>query len=133
MQTDDSGDHYNQRKTHHQNFPGSSGKRDNSESSAPQPRKHGSSSSCYPLNNLADAFVQDSHHHEQQEQQRRAQRASKQLSKKELLGSLKGQLPDNVHSMRSAVHQNFWFLLKVPNKDLRKLSTPQQQRSSNWQ
>ncbi|MBW0493374.1 hypothetical protein O181_033089 [Austropuccinia psidii MF-1] len=82
MQTDDSGDHYNQRNTHHQNFRGSSGQRDNSESSAPQPVKHGSSSSCYPLHNLADAFVQDSHHHEQQKQQRRAQRASKQLSKK---------------------------------------------------
>ncbi|MBW0466394.1 hypothetical protein O181_006109 [Austropuccinia psidii MF-1] len=54
----------------------SSGQRDNPESSAPQPGKHGSSSSRHPLHDLADAFVQDYNHREQQEQQTKGPKAA---------------------------------------------------------
>ncbi|MBW0477443.1 hypothetical protein O181_017158 [Austropuccinia psidii MF-1] len=45
----------------------------------------------------------------------------------------KGQIPENVHGMRSAVDWHCWLLLNVPNKDLAKLpaqQTPEERKGA---
>ncbi|MBW0517682.1 hypothetical protein O181_057397 [Austropuccinia psidii MF-1] len=61
---------------------------------------------------------------QQRNQACKAHNVAKRASKKEQQKWLKGELPENVHGMRSAVHTHCLFLLKVRDKYFSSLPEP---------
>ncbi|MBW0524103.1 hypothetical protein O181_063818 [Austropuccinia psidii MF-1] len=62
--------------------------------------------------------------HPQMPEACKAHNVAKRASQKEKRKGLKAELPENFHGMRSAVHPQFMFLLKVRDKDFSSLPEP---------
>ncbi|MBW0587612.1 hypothetical protein O181_127327 [Austropuccinia psidii MF-1] len=73
---------------------------------------------------LSQSMLEQSEVRQQRNQARKAQNLVKRASQKEKQKLLKGELPENVHGMRSAVHAHCLFLLKVRDKDFSSLPAP---------
>ncbi|MBW0548880.1 hypothetical protein O181_088595, partial [Austropuccinia psidii MF-1] len=75
----------------------------------------------YPQMPLAQSMLDQSKMIQQRNKVRKAQNVAKHARQKEEQKWLKAKLPENVHEMRSAVHANCLFLLKVRDKDFSSL------------
>ncbi|MBW0550373.1 hypothetical protein O181_090088 [Austropuccinia psidii MF-1] len=73
---------------------------------------------------LAQSMLKQSEMRQKRNQACKAHNVAKRASQKEQQKLLKAELPENVHGMRSAVHNHFLFLLKVRDKDFSSLPAP---------
>ncbi|MBW0585341.1 hypothetical protein O181_125056 [Austropuccinia psidii MF-1] len=78
----------------------------------------------HPQIPLSKKMLEKSKIRQQRNQARKAHNVAKHSSQKEPKRWLKEELSENVHGMRSAVHANCLFLLKVRDKDFSSLPAP---------
>ncbi|MBW0518039.1 hypothetical protein O181_057754 [Austropuccinia psidii MF-1] len=78
----------------------------------------------HPQMPLAQSMLNQSEMRKQRNEARKAHNVEKHASQKEKQKWLKGELPEKVHRMRSAVHAHCLFLLKVRDKDFSALPAP---------
>ncbi|MBW0523659.1 hypothetical protein O181_063374 [Austropuccinia psidii MF-1] len=78
----------------------------------------------HPQRPLSQSMLDQSEMRQQRHQARKAHNVEKNASQKQQQKWLKAQLPENVHGMRSAVHDHCLFLLKVRDKDFSSLPAP---------
>ncbi|MBW0470573.1 hypothetical protein O181_010288 [Austropuccinia psidii MF-1] len=89
--------------------------------------EHGAQSNCESTHSqmpLAQSRLNKYEMRQRMNQALKAHNVEKCASQKEQKRWLKGELPDNVHGMRSAVHAHCLFLLKVRDKDFSSLPEP---------
>ncbi|MBW0503270.1 hypothetical protein O181_042985 [Austropuccinia psidii MF-1] len=85
---------------------------------------HSNSDFTHPQIPLSQSMLNQSEMRKQRNQGHKAHNVEKCASQKEQKRWLKVELPDNFHGMRSHVHSNFLFLLKVKDKDFASLPAP---------
>ncbi|MBW0542196.1 hypothetical protein O181_081911 [Austropuccinia psidii MF-1] len=78
----------------------------------------------HPQMPLCRSMLKQFEMRQQRNQACKAHNVAKCASQKEKQKWLKAELPENVHEMRSAVHDHCLFLLKVRDKDFSSLPTP---------
>ncbi|MBW0471309.1 hypothetical protein O181_011024 [Austropuccinia psidii MF-1] len=78
----------------------------------------------HPQMPLSQGILEKSKIRQQRNQAEKAHNVAKCTSQKEKQRWLKGELPESVHGMRSAVHSHWLFLLKVRDKAFSSLPTP---------
>ncbi|MBW0562574.1 hypothetical protein O181_102289 [Austropuccinia psidii MF-1] len=78
----------------------------------------------HPQMPLAQCMLYQSEMRQKRNEARKAQNVAKRASQKEQQKWLKAELPENVHGMRSAVHAQCLFLLKVRGRNFSSLPAP---------